>query len=127
MLQQRALTKYHSAGLWTNTCCGHPKPGEDTLAASHRRLREEMGFDCKLEEAFSFTYKAPFENGLIEHEFDHVFIGKYDKEPVLNPEEANACKWISLPDLQKDITEHPELYTIWLKICFEKVLEFLKK
>src|SRR5450830_1635175 len=90
LLQQRALNKYHSAGLWTNTCCSHPRPEEETINSAHRRLQEEMGFDCELDEIFSFKYKTVFDNGLTENEYDHVFVGKYNDEPIINPLEANA-------------------------------------
>ena len=95
MLQQRSLAKYHSPGLWTNTCCSHPRPGEATPMAAHRRLKEEMGFECQLNKAFDFIYKTEFENGLTEHEFDHVYIGYYDRDPIVNPEEANGFRRMS--------------------------------
>ncbi len=117
MLQRRALHKYHSPGLWTNTCCSHPRPGEETIAAAHRRLVEEMGFDCKLEWKFSFIYKAPFDNGLTEHEFDHVFYGFYNEEPRINEEEVAEWKWISVPELKADIKARPDEYTVWFKIA----------
>ncbi|MFA5792045.1 MAG: isopentenyl-diphosphate Delta-isomerase [Candidatus Paceibacterota bacterium] len=126
LLQQRALDKYHSGGLWTNTCCSHPRPEEETINAAHRRLQEEMGFNCELIEIFSFKYKAIFNNGLIENEFDHVFIGKYDNEIIPNNEEVNAYKWVDLKWLEKDMKENQEIYTEWLKICFEKVLDYIK-
>lgn len=122
MLQQRAWHKYHCGGLWTNTCCSHPRVGEDTAAAAHRRLQEEMGFDCELREVFSFVYKVPFANGLTEHEFDHVFVGTYDADPVLNPEEAAAWKWISPADLQAAIAADPDNYTYWLKVALPDLL-----
>lgn len=122
MLQQRALHKYHCGGLWTNTCCSHPRVGEDTAAAAHRRLQEEMGFDCDLREVFSFVYKVPFTNGLTEHEFDHVFVGTYDPDPVLNPEEAASWKWISPKDLQAAIEADPDSYTYWLKVALPDLL-----
>ncbi|MBL8031582.1 MAG: isopentenyl-diphosphate Delta-isomerase [Candidatus Doudnabacteria bacterium] len=123
MLQQRALHKYHCGGLWTNTCCSHPRVGEGTAAAAHRRLQEEMGFDCELREVFSFVYKVPFANGLTEHEFDHVFVGTYDADPVLNPEEAAAWKWISPTDLQAAIAKDPDNYTYWLKVALPDLLQ----
>lgn len=126
LLQQRALSKYHSAGLWTNTCCSHPRPQEDTLLAAHRRLQEEMGFDIDLKEIFTFKYRADLEDGLIEHELDHVIVGYYDKEPIINHVEASDYKFVDLSWLQKDIKENPETYTIWLKICFDKVIKYLK-
>ncbi len=94
LLQRRALSKYHSAGLWTNTCCSHPRPEESVLASAHRRLQEEMGFDCELKEIFNFKYKADFDNGLVEHEFDHVIIGYHDQNPISNPNEVDSYKWI---------------------------------
>ena len=95
LLQRRALTKYHSSGLWTNTCCSHPQPNEDTLAAANRRLKEEMGMQTSLTHKTSFIYKTNFDNGLTEHEFDHVFIGHTDTNPTINPEEVDSYKWIS--------------------------------
>ena len=122
MLQQRAANKYHTSNLWTNTCCSHPRPGEDTLAAAHRRLQEEMGFDCTLKHMFSFTYKAHFpSDNLFEHEFDHVFFGRFDETPILNPDEAQNFKWISLDALEHDMVKKPEAYTYWLKTCFNDV------
>lgn len=120
MLQERAKSKYHSGGLWTNTCCSHPRAGEKIEEAVHRRLREEMGFDCEVKEIFSFIYKAKLDHGLWEHEFDHVFIGKFDKEPKINPEEAEGWKWIGLDELKKDMAKSPENYTVWFKIAMEK-------
>lgn len=126
MLQRRALSKYHSPGLWSNTCCSHPRKGETALEAAHRRTVEEMGFDCEMNKAFSFIYKADFDNGLTEHEFDHVIIGKYDKEPVINPEEVDSWKWIKLDELKKDMNENPEKYTVWFRIAFKEVEKQLK-
>lgn len=127
MLQQRALTKYHTPGLWTNTCCSHPRPEEKIQDAAHRRLQEEMGFNCDLQKAFDFVYRAPFENGLTEHEFDHVFIGTYDHEPVINPEEVNAWIWMDMENLKQDIHANPSKYTVWFKIAFPRVYDFVKK
>lgn len=123
LLQKRAKSKYHSAGLWTNTCCSHPRPGEPLEEAAHRKLKQEMGFDTELKEMFSFIYKAEFANGLTEHEFDHVFIGKWDGEPTINPEEVGKWKWVNVQDLQKDMKEHPDNHTEWFKISLERVLE----
>ncbi|WP_127846286.1 isopentenyl-diphosphate Delta-isomerase [Psychroflexus aestuariivivens] len=120
MLQQRALTKYHTPGLWTNTCCSHQKLNESNIQAGKRRLYEEMGFSTDLEETISFIYKAPFENGLTEHEYDYILIGRYNDEPKINPEEVNDWKWISLEDLELDIQKYPERYTEWFKIIFKK-------
>lgn len=125
MLQRRAASKYHCPGLWTNTCCSHPRPDETTLAAATRRLQEEMGFVCPLEEKFTFLYRAEFSNGLTEHEFDHVFVGHYTADPVLNPVEADDWKWVSIADLEKDISQNPEQYTPWLKIIIESHKEKL--
>lgn len=127
MLQQRALAKYHTPGLWTNTCCSHPRPSELTDDAAHRRLMEEMGISCKLEKAFDFVYKAGFENGLTEHEFDHVFFGRYEGNPSINPDEVNDWKWIGLDELKKDIHDHPSKYTIWFKIAFPRVYNYMIK
>ncbi len=116
MLQQRALSKYHCGGLWTNTCCSHPRPGEETEAAAHRRLQEEMGFDCELREKFSFNYTAPLDHDLTENEHDHVFVGNYNLEPKINKEEAESWKWISMIELNKDVLENPDKYTFWFKV-----------
>ncbi|MCD6659426.1 MAG: isopentenyl-diphosphate Delta-isomerase [Lentimicrobium sp.] len=124
MLQQRALGKYHSPGLWTNTCCSHPRPGEDTEAAAHRRLHEEMGFDCTLTKIFHFTYKAPFDNNLTEHEVDHVFVGFSDTLPVINPEEVESYRFATLDDISVEMAENPELFTVWFQIAFERVAEY---
>ena len=120
LLQQRALSKYHSGGLWTNTCCSHPRANESTMDAAHRRLNEEMGFDCELTERFHFLYQTPFENGLSEHELDFVFSGIYNGDPKPNPDEVCNYRWISLPDLDKEILDYPERFTIWFKIILEK-------
>ncbi len=127
LLHQRALSKYHSPGLWTNTCCSHPRLDEDVMENAHQRLVEEMGFDCELTEAFSFLYRADVGQGLTEHEYDHVFIGKYDGEPEINPDEVEDYKYMSMEDLRDDIENHPANYTEWFKIAFEKVEEYLKK
>ena len=111
LLQQRALTKYHSAGLWTNTCCSHPRIGETIEQAAHRRLTEEMGFDCELITKTSFIYKAAFENGLTEHEFDHVLVGNFNGEISFNPTEVKNFKWINLEELQIDLLQNNQNYT----------------
>ena len=121
LLQKRAKVKYHCGGLWTNTCCSHPRKGELLEEATHRRLREEMGFDCELKEVGDFIYKAKFDNGLTEHEYDHVFTGKFDGAPNLNPEEADDYKWIGLEELKKEIKKTPADFTVWFKIAMEKV------
>ena len=120
MLQQRAKDKYHSPLLWTNTCCSHQRKGETNISAGKRRLQEEMGFSWELEEVFSFIYKAPFDNGLTEHELDHVMIGYYNGEPEINPEEVESFKWMLLDDVKIDIEKNPDDYTAWFKIIFEK-------
>ena len=122
LVQKRARGKYHSGGLWTNTCCSHPRAGEELGEAVHRRLKEEMGFDCSLKEVFNFIYKVKFDNGLYEHELDHVFIGRYDGKPLPNPEEYEEWKWVSLKELKKDIQKNPGNYTYWLKVSLGRVI-----
>lgn len=125
MLQQRALHKYHSPGLWTNTCCSHQRDGETNLEAGKRRLQEEMGFVTELSETTSFIYKAPFDNGLTEHEYDHVMIGYYNDEPSINEDEVADWKWMSLEAVKSDIHQNPDNYTAWFKIIFEKFYEHI--
>lgn len=120
MLQQRALTKYHTPGQWTNTCCSHQREGESNIEAGKRRLMEEMGFTTDLKDTISFIYKAPFENGLTEHEYDHILVGQYDEDPDPNPEEVNAWKWVSLDAVKEDMKVNPGVYTEWFKIIFDK-------
>ncbi len=115
LLQRRALGKYHSGGLWTNTCCSHPRPGEKTLDAAKRRLFEEMGIQCELKKAFDFVYLAELDHGLIEYEFDHVFVGAFDGEPQLNPDEALGFRWRNLQQIGKDIETNPSHFTVWFK------------
>jgi len=122
LLQKRAKTKYHSGGLWTNTCCSHQRPEETLEKSVHRRLKEEMGFDCALKEIFSFTYKVKFGNDLFENEYDHAFIGNFDGEPIPNPEEVDEWKWVDLEELKNDIQKNPDNYTYWLKISIDKVI-----
>lgn len=126
MLQQRAAHKYHSPGLWTNTCCSHPRKGEAIEDAGVRRLQEEMGFQTPVKHVTSFIYKAAFDNGLTEHEFDHILIGNYEGEPNLNPEEVSAWKWVSPEDIREEMKTNPEKFTAWFKIIFEKYDEHLK-
>ncbi|MFM2387191.1 MAG: isopentenyl-diphosphate Delta-isomerase [Bacteroidota bacterium] len=121
LLQQRAYGKYHSSGLWTNACCSHPKPGESIEAAAHRRLQEELGFDTKLEKAFTFTYKAHFDNGLTEYEYDHVFIGHYEDPIQFNEQEVNAIKYIPLDLLKLELDENPDHFTEWFKIAMPQL------
>ena len=127
ILQKRALIKYHSKGLWTNTCCSHPYPGETSLVAAHRRLVEEMGIDCPLNEKFSFIYKEAVDNELIEYEFDHVFVGVSDDLPKLNCDEVLDWKAISFTDLDKDIRSFPDLYTVWFRKLYQQVREFQQR
>ena len=121
LLQQRALNKYHSPDLWTNTCCSHPRPDEKTIDAAKRRLKEEMGIVCELQFKSSFTYKTKFDNGLTEHEFDHVFIGRFNDTPEINPEEVNAWKWKNLREIKAELLSSPQSYTSWFKIATDKL------
>ena len=121
LLQQRAADKYHSGGKWSNTCCSHPRPGEDTLGAAHRRLYEEMGLKCELNEAFSFIYKVEMDGGLTEHEYDHVYIGASDAQPVPDPGEVAAYCYQSMSELEEKLISEPDQYSEWLKICFSRV------
>ena len=120
MLQQRAAEKYHSGTLWTNTCCSHPRKGESAEEAAHRRLMEEMGFDCPIEKVLEVTYRADLDKGMIEHEYDHLFIGHFDGEPQINPAEVMSWKWVSIEELSHDIESHPENYTAWFKIIWKQ-------
>ncbi|MCI9843921.1 isopentenyl-diphosphate Delta-isomerase [Flavobacterium pectinovorum] len=126
MLQQRAHQKYHSPLLWTNTCCSHQREGETNVEAGSRRLFEEMGFSAELKELFHFIYKAPFDNGLTEHELDHVMIGYYNEKPVINPEEVEDWKWMKIEDIKEDIEKQPEIYTVWFKIIFDEFYHYLE-
>jgi isopentenyl-diphosphate delta-isomerase len=125
LLQQRALDKYHSAGLWTNACCSHPMPGEDTIDAAIRRLQEEMGFTTTLTNAFNFTYKTIFDNGLTEYEVDHVFIGNYTDLIMPDNREVNSFAYFPLDTIKASIHTHPEQYTSWFKIAFPKLESYL--
>jgi isopentenyl-diphosphate Delta-isomerase len=125
LLQQRALEKYHSAGLWTNTCCGHPLPNQITSKAAIIRLQEEMGFTTPLEKAFDFMYKTSFENGLTEHEFDHVFIGKYDGEISPNPSEVSNYKFLSIAEINKELIHNPAHFSTWFAIALPKIEAYL--
>jgi len=120
LLQKRSQTKYHSPGLWTNTCCSHPRNGEIIIDAANRRLMQEMGMSANLKHMFSFIYRAEFDNGLIEHEFDHVFIGKSNSDPVINSDEVCEWKWTEIKKIKKDIIENSHHYTEWFKIIFNK-------
>ncbi|MFT3795458.1 isopentenyl-diphosphate Delta-isomerase [Flavobacterium sp.] len=127
MLQQRAHQKYHSPLLWTNTCCSHQREGESNIEAGKRRLFEEMGFEAELTELFHFIYKAPFDNGLTEHELDHVMIGRYNGQPKINPDEVEAWKWMAIEDVQADMQNHPENYTVWFRIIFDEFYHYLEE
>jgi isopentenyl-diphosphate Delta-isomerase len=120
LLQKRHNEKYHSPGLWTNTCCSHPKFGESLENAVYRRLKEEMGFTCELKEIFSFVYKVEFEDKLIENEYDHVFIGTYDGEVIPNEYEVEDFKWVSINEVKADILANPHLYTYWFKCLLNR-------
>lgn len=115
LIQKRSAIKYHSPSLWSNTCCSHPQKNEILEEAAHKRLMEEMGFDCPLKKLFSFQYKVEFDNGLIEHEIDHVFLGIYNHDPHPNEAEVSDWKWENMDVLKKKIDEHPQDYTFWLK------------
>src|SRR6476469_660659 len=126
MLQQRAHHKYHSPLLWTNTCCSHQRKDETNIEAGTRRLSEEMGFKTELKELFHFIYKAPFDNGLTEHELDHVMIGYYNGEPKINPDEVESWKWMSIDAIKADMAAHPESYTVWFRIIFDEFYHYLE-
>ena len=125
MLQQRASNKYHSPNLWTNTCCSHQRSGESNIQAGTRRLYEEMGFTTPLKEITSFIYKAPFDNGLTEHELDHIMVGYYNDDPVINSDEVEDWKWMKIEDVKNDISLNPDLYTAWFKIIFKNFYNHL--
>ena len=126
LLQRRALCKYHSPGLWTNTCCSHQRDGESNIQAGTRRLQEEMGFVTDLTHSTSFIYKAPFDNGLTEHELDHIMLGNYSGAPVINRDEVAAWKWMAVEDVKADIKANPDQYTVWFKIIFDKFYSFIR-
>lgn len=126
LLHKRASEKYHSPNLWTNTCCSHPRFNESLNNAVYRRLQEEMGFTCELKEIFSFIYKIEFEDDLFEHEFDHVFIGSYEGEINPNTEEVSDYKWLTLEDIEKDISINSNDYTFWFKRLMPEVIEYFK-
>lgn len=125
LMQQRAFGKYHSPGLWTNTCCSHQREGESNLEAGNRRMMEEMGMTVPLQELFTFIYKASFDNGLTEHELDHVMVGFTDKDPKINTVEVASFKWMSLEALKKDLVKNPNNYTVWFAIIFDRFFQYI--
>jgi len=127
LLQQRAHTKYHSGGLWTNACCSHPKPEEDTEQAVQRRLQEEIGFQTPVKKAFDFIYKASFENGLQEHEFDHVYIGRYDGPIQVNPNEVADYVYLETKTIEKLLKSTPSNFTAWFHLALPKVISWKEK
>lgn len=127
LLQKRAASKYHSPNLWTNTCCSHPRENETTLEAANRRLMEEMGMKCQVKKAFHFIYKVALDQGLFEHELDHVFIGTSDEKPEINKEEVADYTYQTTDYILEQINNHPEHYTEWFKICFNEVLKHYKQ
>ncbi len=127
LLQRRADHKYHSGGLWTNTCCSHPRPGEGVDEAARRRLQEEMGLDCDLQEVFVFTYQARLDHDLSEHEYDHVLLGRCDADPSPNPDEVSAWKWVDPDELEQDRKLNPDRYTAWFHLAFPRLLSWLEE
>ena len=125
-IQQRALNKYHSPGLWANACCSHPKPGEDLNDAVERRLQEELYLKCTCEEVFTFVYYHKFSDNLYEYEYDHVFVGEYDGEIQFNPDEAAQVKWVQIDELAADMVSNPDRYSVWFLISAAKVIEIIK-
>ena len=125
LLQQRAATKYHSGGLWTNTCCGHPRPNETVGDAAARRLWEEMRIDPVLTPQFTFTYRAELNGGLVEHELDHVYFGNHDGGADPDPLEAEECRYASPADIDSELKDHPERYTAWFKLCWDEVKQYV--
>ena len=121
LLQQRAINKYHSGGLWTNACCSHPRPGEETMPAAERRLHEELGFSTKLDKIFDFTYNAPFDNGLTEYEFDHVFAGTFTGSISPDPREVKDYCFKSMSEIAESLAVHPKKYTAWFHLAFPKI------
>jgi len=127
LLQRRALSKYHSGGLWTNACCSHPRPNEETCAAAGRRLAEELGFAVPLEKIFDFTYRSEFDNGLTEYEFDHVYVGYYDQKVYPNPEEVSECRWLSPEAVQAELAASPSTYTSWFHLAFPLIRSWVSE
>lgn len=127
LLQRRARTKYHSAGLWTNTCCSHPRPGEGVPAAAARRLREEMGMECALRPSFPLLYRAELDRGMTEHEYDHVLVGECDRDPVPDPAEVEEWAWVSPAALRREVERRPEAYTYWFRLALPELLDRLER
>lgn len=119
LLQKRTGTKYHSKGLWSNSCCGHPRPGESTAEAARRRLYEEMGFSCEVREVFKFIYYAKLDGGLFEHECDHVLVGRFDGEPEPSRDEVDEWKWVDLTTLRLDMQRSPDHFTYWFRVSLD--------
>ncbi|MBI2642320.1 MAG: isopentenyl-diphosphate Delta-isomerase [Candidatus Wildermuthbacteria bacterium] len=122
LIQKRALAKYHSGGLWSNTCCSHPRPGEQLEVTARKRLKEEMGIECDLREIHKFIYNTEFGNGLVEYEYDHVLVGRSDDMPVVNSEEAEDWRWVDTRFLVADMKDNPDSYTYWFRISLDDVL-----
>lgn len=127
LIQQRADSKYHSGGLWANSCCSHPRPGESLAVAVPRRMQEELGFDCPVEKLFDFVYLCRFHDSLYEYEYDHVFLGEYHGEYVLNPEEAQAARWITLDALERELVENPTAFGVWFLTAAPRVIAEIRR
>lgn len=127
LIQKRSMEKYHSGGLWANTCCSHPRKGEMLSEAVHRRLLEEAGFDCPLEEQFSFTYRTVFSNGLTEYEYDHVFLGRYCGEVDFDPAEASEYRWVSFEDLKEELRKEPQKFCSWFIIAAPRIIRIIQQ
>lgn len=122
LIQQRADSKYHSGGLWANSCCSHPRPGESLAEAVPQRMMEELGFRCPVEELFDFVYFNRFNDNLYEYEYDHVFLGEYSGEYTLNPQEAQDARWITLDTLERELVENPSRYSVWFLTAAPRVI-----
>ena len=127
LLQQRALHKYHSGGLWTNACCSHPAPGEEMNETIQKRLQEEMGFRTPVKKIFDFIYRAKLDNGLTEHEFDHVFAGEYDGPVDFNKQEVMDYCYMEMPELDRSLQDHPAKYSVWFQLAFPRVMEWWRQ
>jgi isopentenyl-diphosphate delta-isomerase len=127
LLQRRSRTKYHSAGLWTNTCCSHPRPGERVEAAALRRLREEMGIECELRSVFPLLYRAELEGGMTEHEYDHVLVGECGRDPAPDPDEVDDWAWVDAAEVRREVAEAPERFTHWFRLALPELLDRLDR